>query len=225
MIIIKCFISVSVDTGDVAADLAHLYGFVHQLRSLRISPPPPPTSICCSPFDINPFRSLTLLKLDRVPLSQIHGLVSVQQQLEKFTVHRSLHSLKELLIDAVEDKRGVASGVGGAYWSEGTPPPSPTSENWRLSATAKLIGSRVVVQPWHQLTILVLSHNLLTHLDDSLQVLPALKEVWLLIHTDIHVHAYKQTHMYMILYGLHSMMVGVHVYILSLHVPCIMYET
>ena len=172
------FFSIPVDTGDVAADLAHLYGFIHQLHSLRVSPPPAPLSISCSPFDINPFRSLHTLKLDKIPLTQIHGLVSVQQQLKKFTVHRSLHSLKELLIDAVEEKRGMTSGMGGAYWSEGTPPPSPTTtEKWRLTATAKLIGSRVVVQPWHRLHTLVLSHNLLTHLDDSLQVLPALKEV------------------------------------------------
>ena len=77
----------------------------------------------------------------------------------------------------VEEKRGVSSGVGGAYWTEGTPPPSPTTDRWRLTATAKMVGSRVVVQPWHKLHTLVLSHNLLTHLDDSLQVLPALKEV------------------------------------------------
>ena len=169
----------SVDPGDVAADLAHLYGFIHQLRSLRVALPPAPSSVTCSAFDINPFRSLHTLKLDKIQLTQIHGLVSVQQQLKKFTIHRSLHSLKELLIDAVEEKRGATSGMGGAYWSEGTPPPSPTTtEKWRLTATAKLIGSRVVVQPWHRLRTLVLSHNLLTHLDDSLQVLPALKEVW-----------------------------------------------
>ena len=36
---------------------------------------------------------------------------------------------------------------------------------------------RVVVQPWHSLHTLVLSHNGITHLDDSLQVLPALREV------------------------------------------------
>lgn len=189
----------SVDPGDVAADLAHLYGFIHQLCSLRVSPPPAPSSVSCSPFDVNPFRSLNTLKLDRIPLTQIHGLVSVQQQLKKFTVHRSLHSLKELLIDAVEEKRGVASGMGGAYWSEGTPPPSPTTtEKWRLTATAKLIGSRVVVQPWHRLHTLILSHNLLTHLDDSLQVLPALKEVWLQLHTYINAYilydcTYKHT--------------------------------
>ena len=82
-----------------------------------------------------------------------------------------------MLIDAVEEKRRVSSGVGGAYWTEGTPPSSPTTEKWRLTATAKMIGSRVVVQPWHKLQTLSLSHNLLTHLDDSLQVLPALKEV------------------------------------------------
>ena len=36
---------------------------------------------------------------------------------------------------------------------------------------------RVVVQPWHSLHTLVLSHNKITHLDDSLQILPALREV------------------------------------------------
>ena len=36
---------------------------------------------------------------------------------------------------------------------------------------------RVVVQPWHCLVSLNLSHNKLTHLDESLQVLPSLVEV------------------------------------------------
>ena len=36
---------------------------------------------------------------------------------------------------------------------------------------------RVIVQPWHSLHTLTLSHNLLTHLDDSLQLLPVLREV------------------------------------------------
>ena len=35
----------------------------------------------------------------------------------------------------------------------------------------------MVVQPWHSLTVLVLSHNRLTYLDDSLQILPVLREV------------------------------------------------
>ena len=34
-----------------------------------------------------------------------------------------------------------------------------------------------MVRPWHQLHTLTLSHNHLTHLDDSLQVLPSLREV------------------------------------------------
>ena len=38
-------------------------------------------------------------------------------------------------------------------------------------------SNRVVVQPWHSLHTLTLSHNKITHLDDSLQILPALREV------------------------------------------------
>ena len=40
-----------------------------------------------------------------------------------------------------------------------------------------LFSNRVVVQPWHSLHTLTLSHNKITHLDDSLQILPALREV------------------------------------------------
>ncbi|CAI8054613.1 Serine/threonine-protein kinase 11-interacting protein [Geodia barretti] len=42
---------------------------------------------------------------------------------------------------------------------------------------AKLTENRMVVQPWHSLQILNLSHNKVTHLDDSLQVLPVLREL------------------------------------------------
>ena len=45
------------------------------------------------------------------------------------------------------------------------------------SITYNVLYSRVVVQPWHSLRILVLSHNKITHLDDSLQILPVLTEV------------------------------------------------
>lgn len=46
------------------------------------------------------------------------------------------------------------------------PPPSPL-----------FLPHRVVVQPWHRLHTLTLSHNQITQLDNSLQVLPALHEV------------------------------------------------
>ena len=45
------------------------------------------------------------------------------------------------------------------------------------SSSEKSSLCRVVVRPWHQLHTLTLSHNHLTHLDDSLQVLPSLREV------------------------------------------------
>ena len=54
------------DPSDPAADPAHLYSFLHQLKSLRVSPPPFPTSVCCMPFDLVHFRSLKTLKVQLV---------------------------------------------------------------------------------------------------------------------------------------------------------------
>ena len=65
---------------------------------------------------------------------QLRGLVSVQQQLTKLAVHRSLHSLREILIDAVEEKRGVGL-------SSPESPRSP-SDPWRLTAMTKLTDNR-----------------------------------------------------------------------------------
>ena len=52
---------------------------------------------------------------------------------------------------------------------------SPPFSNFRLLLLAP--SRRMVIQPWHSLQILNLPHNKITHLDDSLQVLPVLREV------------------------------------------------
>ena len=51
------------DPTDIAADPAHLYGFVQQLERLRVTLPPPPISVSCMPFEVAPFRSLHSLKV------------------------------------------------------------------------------------------------------------------------------------------------------------------
>lgn len=76
------------------------------------------------------------LQMDKVPLNQLTGLVSIQQQLVKLSVHRGLHTLRELLIEAVEEKRG--SVIRG----QSSPTTPTSSESWRISATAKLTSSR-----------------------------------------------------------------------------------
>ncbi len=81
-------------------------------------------------------------QMDKVPLTQVTGLVSIQQQLCRLSVHRGLHTLRELLIEAVEEKRGSLHG------GSNSPPTrrssSSASESWRISATAKLTTSRYV---------------------------------------------------------------------------------
>jgi len=51
------------ESCDLAADPAHLYSFVHQLQSLKITLPPPDTSVCCSNFEMSHFRALHTLKV------------------------------------------------------------------------------------------------------------------------------------------------------------------
>ena len=47
----------------MASDPAHLYSFVQQLESLKVSLPPAPTSVCCSHFEMSHFKSLHNLKV------------------------------------------------------------------------------------------------------------------------------------------------------------------
>ena len=68
-------------------------------------------------------------QLDAVPINQVSGIVSLQQNLRRLCVYRMLRSLREVLVDTVEERRA--------------PPPSPPShhelvESWRIVATAKL---------------------------------------------------------------------------------------
>jgi hypothetical protein len=147
----------------VSADLGHLYSFIHQIHSLKVILPPPPSSVTKMSFEMTPFRSLIILKIHSVPLSQISEMVRVQQQLQKLSAHNCIKSLRELLIDSVEEKRPQ-----GAQTSQ-------VVQTWRLVATAKFTTNRIIVQPWLSLTHLNISYNKLKYLDDSLQVLPSVK--------------------------------------------------
>ena len=49
--------------------------------------------------------SYITIQLDRVPLSQVLGLLSLQQQISKLCVARTVRSIRELLIESVEEKR------------------------------------------------------------------------------------------------------------------------
>lgn len=71
-------------------------------------------------------------------MSQVGGLLMIQQHLQNLSVHRSLLSLTELLVDGVEEKRGPPRGNDGA----GPHSPGDVTESWRLAATSKLASAR-----------------------------------------------------------------------------------
>ena len=81
------------------------------------------------------------LQLDQVPTAQVGGLQLIQQQLQRLSVHRSLHTLQELLVEGVEERRGRAN-TGGSSDGGASPPHPDQVESWRLTATAKLAGTR-----------------------------------------------------------------------------------
>lgn len=101
---------------------------------------PPPLYPC--PVVLAPPSSPPPLpvQLDQVPMSQVGGLVLIQQQLERLSVHHTLHTLHELLVEAAEERRN-ADYMGSAD-SAGPRSPSDSVDGWRLSATAKLVGTR-----------------------------------------------------------------------------------
>lgn len=152
-----------------AADLGNLYDFIYQLRFLCVSSitSKATTSQELSShleFDVSLFKSLSCLIIDGCPLTLINNLSKVQAQITNLTARYCLNTMKELLVDCVEEKR-LAPKVKGPV------------EPWRGLTTARLMQNRVVVQPWRQLTHLSLTHNKLAAFDTSLNLLPVLQNL------------------------------------------------
>ena len=152
-----------------AADLGNLYDFIYQLQSLCVSSVgnKAATSQELSShleFDISLFKSLTCLIIDGFPLTLINNLSKVQAQINNLTARHCLTTMKELLADCAAEKR-MAPKVKGPV------------ESWRGLTTARFMQNRVVVQPWHLLTHLVVTHNKLAAFDTSLKLLPVLQNL------------------------------------------------
>ena len=85
-------------------------------------------------------------QLDYIQMSQVDGLQVIQQQLKSLTIQWSLHSLEELLVEGVEERRRGLTLPGGGTGAVGESPRSPSltiaENNWRLTSTAKLTNSR-----------------------------------------------------------------------------------
>ena len=74
-------------------------------------------------------------------MSQVEGLVMIQQQLERVSVHNTLRSLQELLEAAVEERRNTDNTSADSPSQHSL---SSSVDSWRLSATAKFVGTRYI---------------------------------------------------------------------------------
>lgn len=157
-----------VDDAEVA-DLGNLYDFIQHLQCLSVSSVTNKASTSQElsshlEFDISLFKSLSCLIIDGCPLTLIINLSKVQGQINNLTARYCLTALKELLVDCAAEKR-VAPKVKGPV------------ESWRGLTTARLTQNRLVIQPWCQLTHLVVTHNKLAAFDSSLKLLPVLQNL------------------------------------------------
>lgn len=161
------------------ADLGNLYDFIYQLQSLCVSSivKKVTTSQELSghlEFDISLFKSLSCLIIDGCPLMLVNNLSKVQAQITSLTARYCLTNMKELLVDCAAEKR-LAPKIKGHV------------ETWRGLTTARLMQNRVVVQPWCQLTNLILTHNKLAVFDTSLKLLPVLQNLDMSYNEFVHL--------------------------------------
>ena len=162
-----------------APDLGNLYDFIYQLKALCVSTIVNKSSTCQElashlEFDISLFKSLNWLIIDGCPLNLINEFSKIQARLTKLTARYCLTTMKELLVDCVTERRS-APKVKGAV------------ESWRGLTTTRLTQNRVVVQPWHQLMQLNLTHNKLAVFDTSLKLLPVLRNLDMSYNEFVHL--------------------------------------
>lgn len=152
------------------ADLGHLYSFIYRLEKLCVSSLLTKPASCQElashlEFDISLFKALKSFRLDGLQVSLISGLPAVQQQLNSVAVRFCLKTMKEFLVDCVQERRSAPKVKSGSVAS------------WRSQANSRLAQNRVVVQPWMSLTDLDLSNNKIAYIDSSLKLLPVLQQL------------------------------------------------
>lgn len=150
-------------------DLGHLYSFIYNLKRLCVSSLQAKPASCQElsnhlEFDISLFKALKSLRLEGVQVSLVSGLPVVQQQLSTVVVRYCLKTMKQFLMDCIQERRKA-------------PKAKRTVESWRSQAASRLAQNRVVVQPWINLTTLDLRNNKIAYIDSSIKLLPILQQL------------------------------------------------
>eukprot|EP00731_Ephydatia_muelleri_P006146 Em0003g394a len=151
------------DVGDVASDPAHLYSFVHQLKRLMVVLPPPLPLSPAPPSTWPPFRSVEHLIVDSVPITQLGGVIMVQQNIRTLCLSNTLRSIQEVLVTPWRRRGWVFPLVPGHQ--RRVVEAAGHSEAFQHKVE---VGWKVMVHPWGSLQSLNLSHNSITYLDESL---------------------------------------------------------
>ncbi|XP_065070593.1 nischarin-like [Rhopilema esculentum] len=155
--------------GGDKINLGHMYEFIGELDRLCI------TDLVSKAthgkqfeinysYDLSMFTKLTELQIEGCRLASVSGVNVLPQRLKSLTLRYCVHTMKEFLIDCAAEKRRA-------------PDAKNTKDSWRAQAAYKLSNKRIIVQPWVCLTYLNLSHNNILGLDNSISLLPAIREL------------------------------------------------
>ena len=170
-----------IDVCDSSQDLGHLFSFIHQLHDLMVLPRPDIGHFGNVSFDLSVFKSLSHLVIRDIEISLMEGLQTLQGQILNLRCHKCLSSLDDILVDPVSIQQSSPSH----------PPPPPDADPWRVEMTTKLVQSKLVLQPWHFLEKLDLSHNKIASVSQTLHLLPSLHTLSLahnlLSQLDLHI--------------------------------------
>ncbi|XP_013392557.1 nischarin isoform X2 [Lingula anatina] len=138
------------DTGDMRKDLGHILDFFTRLKYLKIlgTKEPLGTSnieVNQLSFEMNCFKSLTVLELDQCNIGTISVVDTVKKTLKHLIVHGSLQALKDMLLRDI------------VYWQ---------TEDTEETA---------VLPVWESLQAADFSHNEIKEIDESVRLMPRLE--------------------------------------------------
>ena len=134
---------------DYGYDVGNLYDIVFCIQSLKIVEDDKHSLNNSSEenisYDLSLFRNLKTLQISKCSIESLQGTYHLQQNLQKLSVHNSLHLLKDILID--QD-----------VWSHDS-----------CEEVLKQGGS--VIMTWKHLTAIDFSHNDIPYIDESVTLL------------------------------------------------------
>ncbi|XP_069499286.1 nischarin isoform X2 [Ambystoma mexicanum] len=144
-------------TGDAKTDLGHVLDFTCRLKYLKITGTRGLVGTSnieehLLPFDLSVFKSLHHIEINDCDVEHIKGLTSSKQTLATLSARYSAMSMKDILV-----------------------PEATEFDQWEPEGATLEYPLTAVIPKWKSLTTLDMSHNRISHIDDSVRLTPKIE--------------------------------------------------